>query len=82
MTTDEIKAVKDISGTTGFKVIEYYVNKRIQELDSVMDLDIHANEDIGTQALGKQKAVKLLKEFINDLTFVESPPKEVRRTYE
>ena len=81
MRPDEIKSIEEIKGTPGFRVIEHYLNKKILELDSVSDIDLKSETRAGVQAIAKNKAVKVLKEFANELTF--SPvQREMNRTFE
>jgi len=82
MTSDELKAIDEIRGTAGFRVIEYYLNKRIDELKSVMGLDGTSQIHVGIQALAKQKATQLLIDFLSDLNINYKPQEEVRKTYE
>jgi len=82
MTSEEIKSIEEIRGTAGFRVIQFYLNKRIEELKSVMDLDKSSQIHVGIQALAKQKAVQLLTDFLSDLNINYKPQEEVRKTYE
>lgn len=82
MTSEQVKAIQDIQGTAGFRVIEYLIQQKMKELDSVSDIDGRSETRAGIQALAKSKAVKLLKDFISDLQLNPVSEKETRKTYE
>lgn len=79
MTNEDLKAIQDIQGTAGFRVIRFLIQEKINKLESVMGI----NRDglIAEQALGRQLAYETLTEFLNELQIFPTN-KEVRRTYE
>lgn len=82
MTNDERKSIEDIQGTGGFRVIQSLVQKKINELDTVKDLDITANISIEHQAWAKKVSVEWLEKFLEEINLLPKEAKETRRTYE
>ena len=80
MTQDEIKALEDIQGTAGFRVIQFAVEAKIKKIESVMG--INKEGLVAEQALARQLAVEVLTEFLSELKLTTPLEKEVRRTYE
>lgn len=72
MTQDEKNALIEIQGTKGWHVLEFLVKIKVAELESVMNLDERSIEKAGVQALAQKKAVKLLKDFLSDMSFTQS----------
>ena len=75
MTQNDIKAIQEIQGTGGFRVIEFICSEKIKKLDSVLDVTTLE------EALGRKYAVTLLKELLEDLNLNPKPQGE-KRTYE
>lgn len=80
MTQDEKNSLVELQGTKGWQVLNYLVKIKVDELKSVESLDERSTEKAGIQALAQKKAVKLLKEFLNDLGFNQTIKQE--NTYE
>ncbi len=81
MTQQEQQALAEIQGSRGFQLMEYLIKQKIDNLNSVEELDARSVDKVGIEALARQKAVKLLKEFLRDLGFnVISKDKD--KTYE
>jgi hypothetical protein len=80
MTSEEIKAVEDIQGTAGFRVITSLVEKKLESVKDVMNVDRRAL--VAEQTLARQLTYEVLKEFLSDLRLTSPLPKEDRRTYE
>ena len=81
MTEEEKKSLMEIQGTPGFRVLEYIIKNKIEDLKDVTNIDVKTPLAINVQTLANQKSVKFLQEFLYDLGFV-STVKESKRTYE
>lgn len=81
MTTEEIKAIQDIQGTAGFRVIESLLVKSIAELDSVSKIDLD-KPNIEAKAVGRSLAVKWCTDIKNEINLSVIPEKNKRRTHE
>jgi hypothetical protein len=81
MTEEQKEAVQLLQGSLGWKVMEYMLKEKLTELNSVENLDARSVDKAGIEALAKAKAVKLLKEFLSDLTFTFGSNKSTN-TYE
>lgn len=82
MTQQEQQYIAEIQGTKGFQMLEYLIKQKIEVLNSVEDLDERSVDKAGIEALAKKKAVKLLKEFLQDMGFMSVVNKDNKRTYE
>jgi hypothetical protein len=80
MTSEEIKAIEEIQGTGGFRVIQSLVEAKLKKLESVMGIKRDAL--VAEQALARQLAFEALKEFLSDLQLTSPPEKDSRNTYE
>lgn len=80
MTQDEKQALIDLQGTPGMRVLEALIREKLKELDSVSEIDLKSQVGIGIQALAQKKAVKILKDFLTDLSFIPIIKKD--NTYE
>ena len=76
-TQEQKDAIAQMKGTVGYQVFEAIVKAKVAELDTVRNIDGRLTVDkAGVEALARQKAVKLLDEFFNDLDFLTSTTKE------
>ena len=80
MTNEEQKAIEDIQGTAGFRVIKASVEAKLKKVESVMGID--KNALVAEQALSRQLTYEVLREFLNELGLITPLEKELRRTYE
>lgn len=81
MTNDERSILQEIQGSRGWKLIELLIQKKVDSLDSVMDIDGRSEARAGIEALARKKAVLLLREFLNDMGLTQSL-KDTNQTYE
>lgn len=81
LSEEQKDSLQKIQGSQAFKVMEYILQLKIEELDTVTTLDARSIDKVGVEALARQKAVKLLTDFLNDLGFV-AVKKTINRTYE
>ena len=81
MTQKDLEAINEIKGTAGFRIIEYTIQQKIKELDSVSNIELQSQTAVGLQALAQKKAVKLLTSILEDLKF-EVRPATKSNTYE
>lgn len=79
MTTEEIKAIQEIQGTGGFRVIQSLAQQKIDKADSVRR--INKEGMVAEQALARQLVVELLTEFLEEIN-LQSSNREAKRTYE
>ena len=61
--------------------MEYLINKKVESLDSVMDINGRSEAKAGIEALARKKAVTVLKEFLNDIGLTKTL-KDPNQTYE
>lgn len=81
MTPEEKEALVLIQGSQGWRVMEYLIQKKIATLNSVEDLDGRSVDKVGIEALARQKAVRLLRDFLGDMGISVSR-KSTNQTYE
>lgn len=81
MTPEEKEALVLIQGSQGWRVMEYLIQKKIATLKSVEDLDGRSVDKVGIEALARQKAVRLLRDFLGDMGISVSR-KSTNQTYE
>ncbi len=79
ITEQDKQAIKDIQGTGGMRVLEYLINTKLNELDSVSNID--ETQEVAAQAVGRKLAVKLLRELLSDIGVI-TKVKETNKTYE
>ena len=82
ITENDKSAIHDIQGTGGFRVIEFLLNKKIEELDKCTNIDESLTTSIEGQALGRKLAVNLLKEFLSDIHILQKPQSQTQKTFE
>lgn len=80
MTTEEIKSIEDLQGTAGFRVMKFLIENKIKKLNSVSE--IVRDGMVAEQAIARQLAVEVLKEFLSDMGLVTKSQNELRKTYE
>lgn len=81
MSPQDQEAIKELEGHRGMRAIQYIFQEKINELDSVSNLIETGTDKAGIQALANKRAVKVLKEILNDLSFIKSKPIK-NNTYE
>lgn len=79
MTQEERDALQMIQGSLGWKVMENLIQRKIETLSSVMDLEEDGN--IANVALAKKKATIILRDFLGDMG-LNVFRKETNKTYE
>lgn len=82
MTSEEINSIKEIEGTGGFRVMKFVIEQKMKVLDSVSDVEENNLVNVEAVFLGKKYAVKLLREFLSDMSLTTKPQEEKRKTYE
>lgn len=82
MTQDEIKAIEEIKGTGGFRVMESLMRTKLDKLDSVSTVDENIGGNLEAIFLAKQYAVRILNEFLSEINLISKPKGETKRTYE
>lgn len=80
MTNEEIKAIEEIQGTGGFRVIVTSVENKLKKVRDVMFID--RNNLVAEQALARQLAVEVLTDFLSELKLTSPLEKSTKRTYE
>ena len=79
MTDNDIKALQEIQGSGGFRVMEFLIKEKMKKLESVMGVD--KNGLVAEQTLGRQLAYEVLSEFLKEINL--SPKSEKQsNTYE
>jgi hypothetical protein len=80
MTTEEQKALQDLQGLGGFRVMQSLIKAKMDKLASVMHIDKH--NLVAEQTLARQLAYEVLSEFLSEINLVVKPEGETRKTYE
>lgn len=81
MTQDEIKAIEEIKGTAGFRVIEFILQQALDKLDSISDMDFD-QPNIEAKAIGRGLAVKWCKDISEQINLSAKAERDNKRTYE
>lgn len=82
MTQEEIGLIKGMEGTPGFRAMQVLMENKIRDLDSVSQITETTADSAGVQALAHKKAVKLLREFLDQIKFVNNQSTNTNKTYE
>jgi len=82
MTNEDIKAIQEIQGTAGFRVIQYLAEQKLDKLDRVSTLGTSSNTELDFSAAARRDAVLYLMEFLKEINLLPKEEKEKRRTYE
>jgi hypothetical protein len=80
MTQEEQKALSDLQGLGGFRVMQKLITDKMLKLESVRG--ISKDRLVAEQALARQLAYEVLSEFLSEINLSPKSDKETRRTYE
>ena len=80
MTNDDIRAIEEIQGTAGFRVIQSLVEKKLEGVKDVNN--IKPDGLVAEQTIARQLAYEVLKAFLSDLKLTSPLPKDSKKTYE
>lgn len=81
MTEEEKQCIQEIQGSRGWQLVDFLVQEKMKQLDTVTTLDERSVDKAGIEALSRKKSVVFLKEFLGDIGFFKTT-KQTNQTYE
>jgi hypothetical protein len=82
MTQEESKALNEIRGTGGYRVIEFSLKGALEDLNRVSDIDEDIHTSVEVQALGRKYAVIAIEKVLGEINVGFRPDTERSKTYE
>ncbi len=80
MTPQEVKAIEEIRGTGGFRVIQSLAEDMLAKAKDVTLINRDAM--VAEQAIARQLTYEVLKQFLSELKLTSPPIKETKKTFE